>query len=382
MAERVLSKLRPEVRTPGLALGAVLLLAILTFATAPTTNAPPLSIHSADPDGALALWEWFNRGGYTTRAITSRAQLGEIDALFLLAPQVIYTEGDGRALRSWVVQGHTLIVAGAPLLLNTMLAPFGLSLEYLSTTADTAVPASPALNAPPFGSAPIAAFASIQSTQATFVPHLYAGDQPVVVSVGVGRGRLWLIGALRPFTNRGLRDSGNAALIANLVADLPGDAVIGFDEGAHGEAIPENMTQWLFESPPGLGVLLGFGLTLLYVASRGRRFGRAVPLPESRLRRESAEHIHAMAGLFRRAGQRGEVLKHFDGQLRRHLSERYAVDPELEAADLVSAVMYRAPQIDETTLRRLLKALSQSDVSEAELVSLVAALDRFLRSTN
>lgn len=157
--------------------------------------------------------------------------------------------------------------------------------------------------------------------------------------------------------------------------------MIGFDEGGHGYADPtqQSLFAWLFGTTAGWGVLAGLGLTMVYAASRGRRFGRAVPLPDDRLRRESVEYIQAMATLFRRSGQRSEILRHYDGQLRRRLSERYAVDPRLEAVELLKTVIYRDPSLDETQLRRLLLGLAQPRISEAGLVSLLSELDDFLR---
>ena len=59
----------------------------------------------------------------------------------------------------------------------------------------------------------------------------------------------------------------------------------------------------LLTTPPGLGLVLAFGLTFVFLALRGRRFGRIVPLPDETLRREPVEYIQAMANLYRRSGQ-------------------------------------------------------------------------------
>ena len=205
---------------------------------------------------------------------------------------------------------------------------------------------------------------------------------PVLVSFSEGAGTVWLSGALRPFTNLGLSDPGNARLLANLVAAVPHDASVGFDEIVHGfgEDTQQTLSAWLFGTAPGWAILIGFALTMIYLALRGRRFGRALPLPEQQVRRDTREYIQAIATLFRRSGQRGEIVQHYDQQLRRRLSERYAVDPHLEASQLVSAVTDRDPRLDSQSSGTVLNDLARRNVSEQELVATAAEVDRWLRS--
>jgi hypothetical protein len=201
------------------------------------------------------------------------------------------------------------------------------------------------------------------------------------VSASHGAGRVWVSGALRPFTNLGLQDPGSARLVANLLAGFPPTFTVGFDEAAHGYGDPasQSLSGWLFGAAPGWGIVLALVITMIFLATRGRRFGRAVPLPDERLRRESVEYIYAMATLFRRSGQRSEILRHYDDQLRRRLSERYAVDPKLEAIEFVKTVVYRDPTLHEAELRDLMKRLSQKKVSEPDLIRIASDVDQFLR---
>jgi len=87
-----------------------------------------------------------------------------------------------------------------------------------------------------------------------------------------------------------------------------------------------------------------------------------------------------MATLFRRSGQRSEILRHYNDQLRRRLSERYAVEPKLDTIEFVKTVVYHDPALDEAVLRDLMKRLSQKKVSEQELVKTASDVDEFLRS--
>lgn len=363
--------------------GAILLLAFVTLFTTPVPEAPALSIRNSGADGALALQMWLERSGYPVREITDRLTgLGRIDALFVLNPTVPYSETDALLLQDWVRTGNTLIVAGTPFIVNTVLEPYDAAVSLIAERAPHLSPAAPTLLNPPFDAARTEAAYAVRTGRGDAVPHLLSGNQPVLVSFPEGAGQVWVSSAVYPFTNRGLQDEGSARLIANLLAGLPRSATIGFDEQSHGfgEEGGTSIAAWLLTSAPGWGVIALLALTFLYLALRGRRFGRAVPIPEERLRRESVEYIQAMAGLLRRSSGRGDVLRHYEAQFRRRLSERYGVDPKLESAELVRMIVYREPAVDEAALRVLLGRLARREVSEAELVEIAADMDRMLRS--
>jgi hypothetical protein len=211
------------------------------------------------------------------------------------------------------------------------------------------------------------------------VTHASADGNKVIVSFNEGQGQVWVIGAIYPFTNRGIQESANARLVANLVNTLSHRAV-GFDEARHGFGTPSSISGWLFNTPPGWSILLALSLTLLYLALRGRRFGRAVPIPEERLLREPVEYIRAMANLFRRSGQRTEMLKHYRAQFRRRLSERYNLDPRLDDIEIVKTITFRDPTTDEAALRNLLSDLSRNSISEAQLVTTASEADDWVRN--
>jgi hypothetical protein len=365
------------------ALIGIVVVAAITVAVSPPPEAPAMSVRSADRDGAMALQLWLERAGYNVREVVSLSDLDSIDVLFVLEPlPFLYMQEDAQAMQVWVERGNTLLIAGTPFGVNTLLQPYDLSLEFLLTSAETLSPAAPTLTQPAFSSVRAEAVAAVQTTRDDVVPHLFSGSQPVLVSTEHGAGRLWVSGALRPFTNQGLSDPGSARLIANLLAGVSRDATIGFDERGHGfgSSDQQSISGWLLTTAPGWGVLLALAITLAYLALNGRRFGQSVPLPDERLRRESVEYIAAMGTLFRRSGQRSEILKHYHDQLRRRLSELYAVDPHANSEYFIKMVVDRDAAVDEPTLRHLLAQLTRSDVTEAQLVETAAEVDQFLRS--
>jgi hypothetical protein len=367
------------------AIGLLVLLLVVTALTLPLSGSdiPALSVRSTNPDGSMALDEWLAASGYPVQEVTSLTnQLDHINLLFILNPVYETSEQDAAQLRDWVQQGNTLIVAGSPVFTETLLHVFNVQMDYLLLGDLSLSAAAPTLLNPPFDSARVEATYSITTERDDAVPHLFSEGQPILVSFPEGAGTVWLSGALRPFTNLGLNDPGNARLITNLVAAIPHNAIVGFDEIIHGfgEDNQQTLSVWLFGTAPGWAILIAFTLTMVYLALRGRRFGRALPLPEQQVRRDTREYIQAIATLFRRSGQRGEIVRHYDQQLRRRLSERYAVDPNLAAAEMVKAVAERDPTLDAPSLGAVLHNLARQNLSEQQLVAIASEVDRWLRS--
>lgn len=361
---------------------AIAILSVITVLNSPAPAAPALSIRNDRADGAMALQRWLQRAGYEVEEVLSLSkQLAEVDVLFILEPDELYSDAQVQLINEWVRKGNTLIVCGSPGILNALLEPYELSIQYRILQAESASSAAPTLLHPTFDAAAITFGYPISSTRPEAVPHLFIDNHPVLMSLRTQLGQVWAAGIPFSFTNRGIRDEGNAKLIANLLANIPANAVIGFDEASHGygDETALDFNGWLFGTAPGWGVLLAVAITVVYLALRGRHFGQIIPLPDDRLRRESGEYIQAMAALFRRSGERAEMLKHYESQLRRQLSKRYALDPKLENSELVKTVIYQDPSINEADLRDLLTRLRQTRLSEAELVRTVADVDLFLK---
>ena len=345
----------------------------------------PLSVRNDRQYGAMALRLWLERSGYQVRETNSSASdLDDIDVLFKLSDyswDMPSEDVSGDNLREWVEAGNTLIVAGTPFALNDFLTTFDISLGFYPNiqTQTIFISAAPTLVAPPVYETVLISPFPIETERRDVVPHLFTYDgQPVLVSFPQGAGVVWVSGSTYPFTNVGIQQADNGALIANMLASVPSGATIGFDERLFYQG-PNTFNDWLFGTAPGWGIVLAVVMTMVYLFLRGRRFGAPIPLPENRLRREPVEYIQAMATLFRRTGQREAMMQHYQGQLRRRLSERYGVDPKLQGDELVKRVVYVDPSVDEAELRDLLTRLSRTNVSEHELISVAADVDGYLK---
>lgn len=359
----------------------VIAIAGVIFAPAPTP--PALSIRGDHADGSMALALWLEQIGYEVRQIVSDPiQLEGVGVLFALNPTSPYGVGEAEYIAEWVRRGNTLIVTGTADRTLSLLEPYDVWLNFLPVDTTQHALASPTLRTPLLDTVQTEAIYAVNiERRPDAVVHFSEGALPVIVSFNEGAGQVWVSGALRPFTNRGLNDAQSARLLLNLLANAPTVTVIGFDEAKHGFAEqPQSIFSWLVSSAPGWGILTGFALTLTFLALRGQRFGLPVPLPENRLRRESVEYIQAVANLYRRSGQREDILQHYREQFRRRLAERYTLDPRLSDDELVRAIVQRDSSVDAAALRGLLDRLARTQVSEHELVETAAAVDAYLRS--
>jgi hypothetical protein len=91
------------------------------------------------------------------------------------------------------------------------------------------------------------------------------------------------------------------------------------------------------------------------------------------------EHVTAVANLGRRASHRSDVLRQYHAQVKRRLGKRYRLDPFLPDAEYVASLKPFNPSLDSEKLLRLLRGLSQKDVSEADMVKLAAEAAEWIK---
>lgn len=377
-------------------IGSVIVLAIVALLTTfflPQGEPHRSSINSDRYDGVSTLREWLENAGFEVRRLTSNPlDPGDNDVLFIISPPGSHTPDEAERIHEWVRAGGRLIVVSGDSIsaLNAVLAPFDVEMtNWTNTDGDVALTA-PTLTNPVFNEiTPLFSnrAATIDTTnRPDAVVHLANEQAAYFVSMSEGEGQIYISGLLYPFINGGLRsDPGAQRLVSNILAGLtPGETAIAFDEAQRfsgAEQLPSGVMGWLLTSTAGRGVIL-FGLIMLtYLISQGRRFGAPVPLVEDRLRREPVEYIIALANLFRRSGRRPEVMQHYKARLRRHLSERYALDPALPDEQFAQRAAARDKSISSGDLLRLLRRLDDSRVSEADLLNTAAEVETWLKRT-
>jgi hypothetical protein len=363
-----------------LALITVTILATLQKGQA--TAIPYLSTSSA-PDGTLALKLWLDQLGYqagtTSQTVFEPQQ--HIKAILILQPILPISEPEWKLIDKWVDNGGLLVLAGDTLEAQAAVDHFDFSMVYTGSQINEAAVSSPLLNSPIITSKiPSQVNMGFKTLRSDFVSLLSANGFPLMVSFEQGRGRVILSSTPYLFSNQALKNDTNASLILNLIAFPSQKGHVWFDEWHHGfqSGSIAGPSQWLQHTPAGHAILFIVGTIFLALLLQGRGFGRPIPLAHEIHRRGPLEHVTAIANLNRKAGHANEVLKQYHHHVKRHLGQRYRIDPSMDDTDYVNTLAQHNSSIDRDALLNLLKRLSQKNVSEAELLKLASEAARWI----
>jgi hypothetical protein len=256
---------------------------------------------------------------------------------------------------------------------------------YLESSTGSLTAQTPLLASPPAGPAKVQTRRYFETSRDDFVTHLAIENKPVLVSFEREAGRVILSATPFPFSNAGLKEEGNPALVLNLISAAGQSGLIWFDEWHHG--FRANRTEiigpgnWLRYTPTGRSFLYVAAVIFVAVLLRGRRFGRAVPLPKDMSRRAPLEYITAIANLGRRAGHRAAVLRQYHHWLKRGLGQRYRLNPTLPDGEYVAQLAQFNPNLDATALHNLLTRLRRGNVNENEMIHLAAEVAKWLKES-
>jgi hypothetical protein len=371
-------------RDAWLAVGLIALLVTITIAAAvqqarAQTTSPPLSSSSSSADGARALWLWLDELGYT---VSSAVDVGftvpdGTRLVLLLEPTAGIESGEWNVLDRWVEAGGTLVLAGDGLGTAFALRHYEFDLRYGDSPIANLTVQSPLLASPPIVvPTTVHSTACLESQRGDYVVFLASGACPVLLSFPQGAGRVLLSTAPFPFSNAGLKEPGNPALVLNLVGTAGRPGQVWFDEWHHGVRLQSQEVvgpeEWLRYTWAGNALLFTGGVVFLALVLRGRRFGRPVPLPKSIVRRSPLEYVTAIAQLNWHAGHRLAVLQRYRFWLKRDLGKRYRLSPALPDDEYVARLAAYNPNVDAGALRSLLARLSRGQASESETVQLAA----------
>jgi hypothetical protein len=378
-------------RESWLIIGLFSLLVLLTIVTAvyqvrQSRKYPPLSSSSSAPDGARALRLWLGEIGYRVSAESGEtfAPPDKASLTLVLEPLTRFTAEEWQTIDAWVQEGGTLLLAGDGRAIDSAANHYNLDLIHLSTRVLTLTAQTPLFAQPPLqGPVHVQTRTAFKTERDDVVVHLAAGSNPVLLSLEIEAGRVILCATAFPFSNRGLKETGNPELVLNLVAVAERSGVIWFDEWHHGLRPKETRLtgpgDWLRQSPVGRSLLYVAGVIFVALVLRGRRFGRPVPLSKDGARRAPLEYITAVANLGRRARHRAAVLSHYRQQLKRDLGKRYRLDPTLPDGEYVAQLAELNPNLDPNALLELLTRLSRAKVSENEMIQMAVEAAEWLR---
>jgi len=351
---------------------------------------------TTSPAGHRAFYELLEDAGFALRrnhAVPSPEAAGD-GAFFILAPQQFLLRRDPRYLTDladWAAEGHTLLIAfgesftfGSRLLarqgsrdddtqdegdpereLRRTLRRMGVWGEadrpvFDALALDLELEGGPLhdgdgeaeLTAEPDGTPaealvegcrtlalePGAYFVgpALQRASAT----VWAGDKAFLVEFRRGLGRIVLLADVSMIDNERILEADNGPLAFH-VAWRYGRKGIVFDEYYHG----------LHQRPSVVRLLCSFPLSVVsaslllcvagFILGRWRHFGRpAAEEPPSR--RSKAEHVRAMAALFRRCRKTRLTLRQLVGGLTRELADAYGLRAAGSPAEVVERLRARS----------------------------------------
>lgn len=208
------------------------------------------------------------------------------------------------------------------------------------------------------------------------VVHLATPRAPLLIDYPHGKGRIILLSDPYMVANGGIRLKDNLKLAMNLLAVSAG--LVAFDEFHQGHGATHNPFVGYFEGTPVLAI---FGqilfLILLMLWTRGRRFARPLPLPNTD-RRSSLEFVASMAELQQRARAYDLAIENIYSRTRRVLARYAGVDynsPRRLIAERIAArsSAVKAHQLD-TLMRQAEEAINGGAISERQSIQLVKRL--------
>ena len=155
-----------------------------------------------------------------------------------------------------------------------------------------------------------------------------------------GEGRIVLLADPFIVANNGISRADNLQLAINVVIGNGG--IVAFDEFHQGHGASHNALIQYFEGTPILALCGQFALIgLAVVWSRGRRFGRPLPLPQVD-RRSSLEFVASMAELQQRAKAHDLALENIYGRVRRVLVRHAGLSNSSPRAEIAARVAVRS----------------------------------------
>lgn len=333
----------------------------------------PYSTHSAQPNGTLALQKWLEAIGYQTARIENETFSVPNNArvLFVFPGRVAYEEYEAQTVLRWVERGNTLIAATPARLAGNDRFLRALRMQTQPVAyAERAALEQPLVALPGAADLTVKTSWALQTDRTDAVQFASAGGQPLIATWVQGRGRVIVVASAFPFSNDGLRNAPNAALVRALLPASGQHPLVAFDEYHLGFTSGQASLQTLlYNTPWGWALLFAAAVVFAYLLINGQRFGRIEPLPIEIARRSPAEYVVSMAGLFRRAGKRQMVLNHYRQQLKRSLGRPYRINAALPDEAFV-AELARYRDVDRGALLDTLRGLAQPRVSERTLIQL------------
>jgi hypothetical protein len=339
------------------------------------------SSYRSTPYGTLALYTLLEESHYNvTRFEKPFTELKEHEpgTLLVIAPPDVHNpnQEEFEAVNKWVEDGGLLIIIDRDISVNIGDVSVRTEPAVLKSGVHTLQPTSFTRGVERVALSEYASRVKVDSRSATY--HIGDDQAAVVADAQVGKGRVVLLTDPYLVANNGISQADNVVLALNLLAGRPAGA-IAFDEYHHGygaSTTGEGLMSYFRGTPvPWMMAQVGL-IALLVVYSRGRRFGRPLPLKRER-RTTNLEFVSSMANITRLAHASDLAMENIYAEFRKRLCRFGGVPAKVENEKLAVAVARRS-KLDERELGTLLARCEEvargEQVSESELLKLVVRI--------
>lgn len=213
------------------------------------------------------------------------------------------------------------------------------------------------------------------------VVHAKISKGALLIDYAHGAGRIILLSDPYIVSNGGIKLADNLQLTLNTLTASTG--LIVFDEFHQGHAISANALATYFAGTPILAICGQLLLIVLAIVwTRGRRFGRPLPLPQID-RRSSLEFVASMAELQQRARALDLAVENIYSRTRRVLARYAGVDYHSSRSEIAERVASRSSlgrEQVEALMRSCEETINGQRINERQSIELVRQLRELERS--
>jgi hypothetical protein len=342
------------------------------------------STFAATPFGTLAYYTLLEESGYpVTRLVqtyTSLNNSGDIGTLILISlpPTSNPSQEEFAEVEKWVQAGGLLIVIDREIQIDL---PGDIQVHttpaYISSPVRPVQPTTLARGIRRLSVTNPASYVTVSG--GSTVVHISDNLGAIVADSKVGRGRVIFVTEPHIVANNGIDEDDNLTFALNVLDGRPAGK-IAFDEYHHGYGSGGLFSGGLlgyFKGTPVPWILVqAVLLSMLLIYSRGRRFGRPLPLKIER-RTTNLEFVSSMANIARIARASGLAMENIYSEFRRRLCHYTGLGREVDSPRLAKEVASRS-RISERSLRDLMvrceRIIGGERASDSEMLSLVTRI--------
>ncbi len=289
---------------------------LLALETARKSETGPVrrTTYSADAGGYKALYVWLKDLGVPVkrweRSFNDLPQ--EASVLLIAQPELTLGTGEMKALKNWVTDGGSLILAIQPP--NIILGHFGLTTSLSEQNEfkyekehQGRIFFQPGPYTQGVRSIKCDSYMGFDSDRPEMIFHARDKQAGIVAVSSEGKGHVIAVSDPEIFSNVSLKEADHSRLALNLLLVHQETGSILVDEYHHGYGRATSFFEHLGKSKAMGPLVQGLIILIILWAALGRRFGLPHPV-EKEHRRSSMQYVRAMAQLFMRTGARIHAL--------------------------------------------------------------------------